>query len=87
MNERIENAPTPAARIAAVCVELIRSMQRHHDRLPDYADLTKVLEPYILEIEMNARAYELRLAKSGAINERIAIVGRETKKIKFRDDF
>jgi len=87
MNERIEHAKTPAGRIAAVCVEMMRRMQRHHDRLPDYADLTKELEPYILEIELNARADEARMAKSGAINERIVFLDRELKHIKFRDDF
>lgn len=87
MNDRIDNASTPAARIAAVCIELIRQMQRHHDRLPDYADLTKALEPYILELELNARADEVRLARTGAIAERIVFLDRQLRSIKFKDDF
>jgi hypothetical protein len=87
VNDRIDQAPTPVARIAAVCIELTLSMQRNHDRLPDYADLRKVLEPYILEIELTARADEARMAKSGAIQERIANLDKQLSSIRFRDEF
>jgi len=47
----------------------------------------KELEPYILELELNARADEVRLARTGAIAERIVFLDRQLRSIKFRDGF